>query len=79
MPSRDRWPPSFAARGIRVNTAAPGVVKTPTTTDADYERLAAQHPLGRMAEIGNIVQGGPDLGDVVLADPSVAAVALQHE
>jgi len=47
----------FAARGIRVNAVAPGVVKTPTTADADYEGLAAQHPLGRMAEIGDIVQG----------------------
>jgi NAD(P)-dependent dehydrogenase (short-subunit alcohol dehydrogenase family) len=47
----------FAARGVRVNAVAPGVVKTPTTAKADYERLAAQHPLGRMAEISDIVQG----------------------
>ena len=32
-------------------------MKTPTITGADYEELAAQHPLGRMAEIGDIVQG----------------------
>jgi NAD(P)-dependent dehydrogenase (short-subunit alcohol dehydrogenase family) len=36
---------------------APGVVNTPTTAGADYEELAAQHPLGRMAEISDIVQG----------------------
>jgi NAD(P)-dependent dehydrogenase (short-subunit alcohol dehydrogenase family) len=47
----------FAARGVRVNAVAPGVVKTPTTGHADYERLAVQHPLGRMAEISDIVQG----------------------
>lgn len=47
----------FAARGVRVNAIAPGVVKMPTTADADYDELAAQHPLGRMAEIGDIVQG----------------------
>jgi NAD(P)-dependent dehydrogenase (short-subunit alcohol dehydrogenase family) len=47
----------FAARGVRVNAVAPGVVKTPTIADADYQRLAAQHPLGRMVEIGDIVQG----------------------
>jgi NAD(P)-dependent dehydrogenase (short-subunit alcohol dehydrogenase family) len=47
----------FAARGVRVNAVAPGVVKTPTTGHADYERLAIQHPLGRMAEISDIVQG----------------------
>jgi NAD(P)-dependent dehydrogenase (short-subunit alcohol dehydrogenase family) len=29
----------------------------PSTADADYEELAAQHPLGRMAEISDIVQG----------------------
>jgi NAD(P)-dependent dehydrogenase (short-subunit alcohol dehydrogenase family) len=47
----------LAARGVRVNAVAPGVVKTPTTAAADYEELAAQHPLGRMAEISDIVQG----------------------
>ena len=47
----------FAARGVRVNAVAPGVVKTPTTADAVYQELAAQHPLGRMAEISDIVQG----------------------
>ncbi len=47
----------FAARGVRVNAVAPGVVKTPTIAGADYEELAAQHPLGRMAEISDIVQG----------------------
>ena len=47
----------FAARGVRVNAVAPGVVKTPTITDADCEELAAQHPLGRMAEVSDIVQG----------------------
>jgi len=51
----------FAARGVRVNAIAPGVVKMPTTADADYDGLAAQHPLGRMAEIGDIVQGVIDL------------------
>ena len=47
----------FAARGVRVNAVAPGVVKTLTTAKEDYEELAAQHPLGRMAEIKDIVQG----------------------
>jgi NAD(P)-dependent dehydrogenase (short-subunit alcohol dehydrogenase family) len=47
----------FAARGVRFNAVAPGVVKTSTVAEADYEELAAQHPLGRMAEISDIVQG----------------------
>jgi NAD(P)-dependent dehydrogenase (short-subunit alcohol dehydrogenase family) len=40
-----------------LDAVAPGVVKTRAITGADYEELAAQHPLGRMAEIGDIVQG----------------------
>jgi len=47
----------FAARGVRVNAVAPGIVNTPAISGADYEELAAQHPLGRMAEISDIVQG----------------------
>jgi NAD(P)-dependent dehydrogenase (short-subunit alcohol dehydrogenase family) len=47
----------FAARGVRVNAVAPGIVKTPTIVGTDYEELATQHPLGRMAEISDIVQG----------------------
>jgi NAD(P)-dependent dehydrogenase (short-subunit alcohol dehydrogenase family) len=47
----------FAARGVRFNAVAPGIVNTPTVTGADYERLAAQHPLGRLADISDIVQG----------------------
>jgi len=47
----------LAARGVRVNAVAPGVVNTPAISCADYEQLAAQHPLGRMAEVSDIVQG----------------------
>src|SRR5437773_6689465 len=48
---------SFTSRSASsVNAVAPGIVKTPTITGADYEELAAQHPLGRMAEISDIVQ-----------------------
>jgi NAD(P)-dependent dehydrogenase (short-subunit alcohol dehydrogenase family) len=47
----------FAARGVRFNAVAPGIVKTPMNAGADYEELATQHPLGRMAEISDIVQG----------------------
>jgi NAD(P)-dependent dehydrogenase (short-subunit alcohol dehydrogenase family) len=47
----------FAARGVRVNAVAPGVVNTAGLTAAEYEELARQHPLGRMAQVSDIVQG----------------------
>jgi NAD(P)-dependent dehydrogenase (short-subunit alcohol dehydrogenase family) len=56
VPLRVRWSTEFA-RGVRFNAVAPGVVKTPTTARADYEELAAQHLLSRMAEVSDIVQG----------------------
>jgi NAD(P)-dependent dehydrogenase (short-subunit alcohol dehydrogenase family) len=52
-----RWPPSSPLAEFASTQLRPGVVNTPTTACADYEGLAAQHPLGRMAEISDIVQG----------------------
>ncbi|ALN93619.1 SDR family NAD(P)-dependent oxidoreductase [Lysobacter gummosus] len=46
----------YAKRGIRVNAVAPGVVKTPMHAPQTHEWLAALHPVGRMGEIGDIVQ-----------------------
>jgi NAD(P)-dependent dehydrogenase (short-subunit alcohol dehydrogenase family) len=45
----------YAARGIRVNAVAPGVVRTPMHAAATYTGLAALHPLGRMGEISDVV------------------------
>ncbi|MFF4749368.1 SDR family NAD(P)-dependent oxidoreductase [Streptomyces sp. NPDC002514] len=45
----------YAARGIRSNAVALGVVKTPMHPEAQHETLAALHPLGRMGEISDIV------------------------
>jgi NAD(P)-dependent dehydrogenase (short-subunit alcohol dehydrogenase family) len=45
----------YASRGIRVNTVALGIVRTPMNPDATPE-LAARHPLGRMEEVGDVVQ-----------------------
>ena len=48
----------YAARGVRVNAVSLGVIKTPLNADpAFYSSLAAQHPLGRMGEIGDVVDG----------------------
>ena len=45
----------YAARGIRVNAVAPGVIRTPMHPAETHEFLAALHPVGRMGEIDDIV------------------------
>lgn len=50
---------SYAARGIRVNAVAPGLVRTPLTTrltqnEATLKASVAMHPLGRIGEPADI-------------------------
>jgi len=45
----------YAARGIRVNAVAPGIIRTPMHPAETHEFLAAMHPVGRMGEISDIV------------------------
>ncbi|GAA1084892.1 MULTISPECIES: SDR family NAD(P)-dependent oxidoreductase [Streptomyces violaceusniger group] len=45
----------YAARGIRVNTVALGIIRTPMHPPETHEALAAMHPLGRMGEIEDVV------------------------
>jgi NAD(P)-dependent dehydrogenase (short-subunit alcohol dehydrogenase family) len=50
----------YASRGVRVNAVSLGVIRTPLNNPADaasYEKLAALHPLGRMGEISDVVDG----------------------
>jgi len=47
----------YASRGVRVNAVALGVIKTPMHDPASYEGLAGFHPLGRMGEISDVVEG----------------------
>jgi NAD(P)-dependent dehydrogenase (short-subunit alcohol dehydrogenase family) len=47
----------YAARGVRVNAVSLGVIRTPTYDPASYEGLAALHPLGRLGEISDVVDG----------------------
>ena len=45
----------YAARGIRANAVAPGIMKTPMHPREAYEALGKLHPVGHMGEIGDIV------------------------
>jgi NAD(P)-dependent dehydrogenase (short-subunit alcohol dehydrogenase family) len=47
----------YASRGVRVNAVSLGVIKTPAHGSESYEAMAAQHPLGRVGEISDVVDG----------------------
>ena len=45
----------YAARGIRVNTVALGIIRTPMHPAETHDALAGLHPVGRIGEIGDVV------------------------
>ncbi|MER5582297.1 SDR family oxidoreductase [Streptomyces asoensis] len=45
----------YATRGVRVNAVSPGTIKTPMHAEETHDFLAALHPVGRMGEVGDIV------------------------
>jgi NAD(P)-dependent dehydrogenase (short-subunit alcohol dehydrogenase family) len=47
----------YASRGLRFNAVALGVIENPIYDPASYEGLAQLHPLGRVGQIGDVVQG----------------------
>jgi NAD(P)-dependent dehydrogenase (short-subunit alcohol dehydrogenase family) len=46
----------YAKRGIRVNAVAPGIIKTPMHPGETHAQLDAQHPIGHMGEISDILE-----------------------
>jgi NAD(P)-dependent dehydrogenase (short-subunit alcohol dehydrogenase family) len=47
----------YAERGVRVNAVSLGVIKTPMHDPATYDGAAAVHPLGRVGEVRDVVDG----------------------
>ena len=47
----------YASRGLRFNAVSLGVIQNPVYDVASYEGLAQFHPLGRVGQIGDVVEG----------------------
>jgi len=47
----------YAAHGVRVNAVSLGVIKTAMHDPDSYAGMGALHPLGRVGEVGDVVQG----------------------
>ena len=47
----------YASRGVRVNAVSLGVIQTPMNDPASYAALAKVHPLGRMGQVSDVVEG----------------------
>jgi NAD(P)-dependent dehydrogenase (short-subunit alcohol dehydrogenase family) len=45
----------YATRGIRVNAISLGIIKTPMHSAEHYEALATLHPVGRLGQVGDVV------------------------
>ncbi|ANI37447.1 SDR family NAD(P)-dependent oxidoreductase [Mycolicibacterium vaccae] len=45
----------YAARGIRSNAVALGIIRTPMHRPSEYDTLAALHPVGRVGEVDDVV------------------------
>ena len=64
----------YARDGIRVNTVAPGVIKTPMHQPEAYEFLKGLHPVGRMGEIKEVVAAVLFLADATFTTGEILHV-----
>ncbi|MEU4744029.1 SDR family oxidoreductase [Actinosynnema sp. NPDC023658] len=70
----------YATRDVRVNAVALGVIRTPMHAPETHDFLAALHPVGRLGEIGEVVdavtfleQAGFVTGEVLHVDGGQSA------
>jgi NAD(P)-dependent dehydrogenase (short-subunit alcohol dehydrogenase family) len=47
----------YASRGIRVNAVSLGIIQTPEHPPESYAALAGLHPLGRVGQVSDVVEG----------------------
>jgi NAD(P)-dependent dehydrogenase (short-subunit alcohol dehydrogenase family) len=47
----------YASHGVRVNAVSLGVIKTPMQDPASYKGMANLHPIGRLGETSDVVDG----------------------
>jgi len=47
----------YASRGVRVNAVSLGVIQTPGHDRSSYAELGGLHPLGRVGEVADVVEG----------------------
>lgn len=47
----------YAGRGVRVNAVAVGIIETPVHDEASYQGLADRHPLKRLGDVSDVVDG----------------------
>ncbi len=47
----------YAASGLRINAVSLGVIKTPVHDESSYTGMGALHPVGRVGEIEDVVDG----------------------
>ena len=64
----------YAKDGIRVNTVALGVIKTPMHKPETYDSLKGLHPMGRMGEIKEVVDAVLFLTDATFTTGEVLHV-----